>query len=191
MKNKGTMDKNKQYYLDLAERWFDAETTEAQESELRDYVSATDDPDFDAVRATMGYCAAEAASDSAAAVSRSDWGLRKTCRPHRTAYGDESERSTSVFEVPSPEAGGRRRLITVFAIAASVAVAFFIGRMSATPVELVVQDAGACVSYVHGIEVPGEEFAIRDMETTLGDLFAPSVAPDPADDLSLIFSNNR
>ena len=183
------MDKNKQYYLDLVERWFDAETSEAEESDLRAFVAATDDPDFDAVRATMGYCAAEAASDSAAAVNRSDWGLRKPCRPHRTAYGDDSERSNSVFDVPSPEAGGSRRLITVFAIAASVAVAFFIGRMSATPVELVVSDSNACVSYVHGVEVPGEEFAVREMESTLGDLFAPAASPDPAEELSSMFSN--
>ena len=167
------MDKNKQYYLDLVERWFDAETSEAEESDLRAFVAATDDPDFDAVRATMGYCAAEAASDSAAAVNRSDWGLR----------------GNSVFDVPSPEAGGSRRLITVFAIAASVAVAFFIGRMSATPVELVVSDSNACVSYVHGVEVPGEEFAVREMESTLGDLFAPAASPDPAEELSSMFSN--
>ena len=29
------MNKDKQYYLDLAERWFDAETSEAEEKELR------------------------------------------------------------------------------------------------------------------------------------------------------------
>lgn len=143
------MDKNKQYYLDLVERWFDAETSEAEESDLRAFVAATDDPDFDAVRATMGYCAAASS-------------LR--------AYSS-------------------KRLITIFAIAASVAVAFFIGRMSATPVELVVSDSNACVSYVHGVEVPGEEFAVREMESTLGDLFAPAASPDPAEELSSMFSN--
>ena len=162
MKNKGTMDKNKQYYLDLAERWFDAETTEAEEADLKAFLAATDDPDFDAARATMGYISV-LPNDNLVIPSEAKESPRRTLRLSWTAI----------------------------AVAASVAVAFFIGRLSATPVELVVQEAGACVSYVHGIEVPGEEFAIRDMETTLGDLFAPSVAPDPVEDLSLIFSNNR
>ena len=58
--------------------------------------------------------------------------------------------------------------------------------MSATPVEIVVRGDGACYSYVRGVEVPGEEFAVREMESTLEGLFSP--APDPESDLSSLFS---
>ena len=52
------MNKDKQYYLDLAERWFDAETSEAEEKELRRFLAATEDPDFDEARAALGFLAA-------------------------------------------------------------------------------------------------------------------------------------
>lgn len=60
--------KDKQYWLRLAERYFEATTTEAEESELRQFAATTSDPDFDALRAVMGY----------AAVRRRNSGQRKT-----------------------------------------------------------------------------------------------------------------
>ena len=48
---------------------------------------------------------------------------------------------------------------------------------------------GSCVSYVHGVEVADEDFAVATMENTLQDLF--SAVPDPGADLSLIFNSNE
>lgn len=142
---------NKKYYMDLAERWFDAETTEAEELELKRFLAGTDDPDFDEAKAALGYLAAEGA------ISHSQEMTKKSVR-----------------------------LWPVLAVAASVAVAFVLGRLTATPVEVVVGDPGSYVSYVHGVVVPSEEFAVREMESTLEGLFAP--APDPAADLAQLFS---
>ena len=46
--------KEKQYWLQLSERYFEAETTDEEERQLRAFAATTDDPDF---RATMGYLA--------------------------------------------------------------------------------------------------------------------------------------
>ena len=50
--------KNKSYYLDLAERWFDALLTEGEERELKAFLAGTDDPDFDEVKAVAGFFSA-------------------------------------------------------------------------------------------------------------------------------------
>ena len=50
--------KNKKYYLDLAERWFDALLTEGEELELKAFLAGTDDPDFDEVKAVAGFFSA-------------------------------------------------------------------------------------------------------------------------------------
>ena len=49
--------KNKQYYIDLSERWFDALLDEDGERELKAFLASTDDPDFDEVNAVAGYFA--------------------------------------------------------------------------------------------------------------------------------------
>lgn len=51
------MNKDKQYWLALAERYFDAQTTDNEEHELRHFASVTDDPDFDELRAVLGFTA--------------------------------------------------------------------------------------------------------------------------------------
>lgn len=153
---------DKKYYIELAERWFEAETTEAEERELRAFLATTDDPAFDEARAAFGYLAAEAAASAVA-------------------------KPVAVADAPRKVV----RFWPAVAVAAGVAVAFVLGRMSATPVEVVVEGAGNYVSYVHGVEVPGEEFAVREMETTLSDLFAPSASPDPTGDLQSIFNRNE
>lgn len=152
----------KAYYMDLAERWFEAETSEAEERELKSFLATTDDPAFDEVRAAMGFLCAARAADSS--VSQ------------RLPQNDKTVRRTF-------------RLVPVLAVAASVAAAFFIGRMSATPLQVVVEDGGSYVSYVHGVEVADEDFAVASMESTLSDLF--SSVPDPMTDLSLIFNSNE
>ena len=85
---------NKKYYMDLAERWFDAETTEAEELELKRFLAGTDDPDFDEAKAALGYLAAEGALSNSQEITKK-----------------------SV------------RLWPVLAVAASVAVAFVLGRL--------------------------------------------------------------
>ncbi|MBR4233005.1 MAG: hypothetical protein IKR96_00490 [Bacteroidales bacterium] len=156
------MNKDKQYYLDLAERWFDAETSEAEEKELRRFLAATEDPDFDEARAALGFLAASSLRAGLLGTSAT------------TASGSSK----------------RRWLIPAVAVAASLVLAFFFGRMTA-PVEVVPVGAGTCVSYVHGVEVNDEDFAVATMESTLSDFFSPSSAPDPRTDLSLIFNANE
>lgn len=46
---------DKAYWQKLAERYFEAETTSDEEVALKQYVADNDDPDFDEVRAVMGY----------------------------------------------------------------------------------------------------------------------------------------
>ena len=47
--------KNKQYYIDLTDRWFDALLSPGEERELKAFLAGTEDPDFDEVKAVMGY----------------------------------------------------------------------------------------------------------------------------------------
>ena len=49
--------KNKQYYIDLSDRWFDALLTGDEERELKAFLASTDDPDFDEVKAVAGFFA--------------------------------------------------------------------------------------------------------------------------------------
>lgn len=47
---------NKEYYTQLAQRYFEAETTLAEERELMAFLAADDDPVFDELRAVMYMC---------------------------------------------------------------------------------------------------------------------------------------
>lgn len=47
--------KDKQYYTELANRYFDAETSVAEERELREFLVTTADPDFEEVKVVMGF----------------------------------------------------------------------------------------------------------------------------------------
>ena len=154
------MNRNNEYYKELVERWFEAETTEAEEKELKLFLARTEDPAFDEARAALGFLRA-ASSTTASSTTAS-----------------------------SVAAKGFRRMIPALAVAASVAVAFVLGRVSA-PVEVVPVANGTCVSYVHGVEVADEDFAVATMENTLYDLFSVSSAPDPRTDLTLIFNANK
>lgn len=49
--------KNKNYYLDLADRWFDALLTSDEERELLSFLVSTNDPDFDEAKAVAGFFA--------------------------------------------------------------------------------------------------------------------------------------
>lgn len=51
------MKQDKQYWIKLSEKYFDAETTEREEAQLREFAAATDDPAFDELRAVMGFVA--------------------------------------------------------------------------------------------------------------------------------------
>ena len=45
---------NKEHYTQLAQRYFEAETTLAEEREIVAFLATNDDPDFDELRAVMG-----------------------------------------------------------------------------------------------------------------------------------------
>lgn len=47
--------KDKAYWKALTERYFEAETTRKEEEELKAFAASTTDPDFDELRAVMGY----------------------------------------------------------------------------------------------------------------------------------------
>jgi hypothetical protein len=49
--------KDKAYWKALTERYFDAETTRKEEDALKAFAASTTDPDFDELRAVMGYLA--------------------------------------------------------------------------------------------------------------------------------------
>jgi hypothetical protein len=49
--------KNKEYYIDLSNRWFDALLTGDEERELKAFLASTDDSDFNEVKAVAGYFA--------------------------------------------------------------------------------------------------------------------------------------
>lgn len=49
--------KNKQYYIDLSERWFDALLTDDEERALKAFLASTDDPDFNEIKAVAGFFA--------------------------------------------------------------------------------------------------------------------------------------
>lgn len=51
------MKKDKQYWLRLSERYFEAETTEEEERELRRFAAQTSDPDFCDLQAVLGFTA--------------------------------------------------------------------------------------------------------------------------------------
>lgn len=51
--------KDKQYYTELANRYFDADTSVAEERELREFLATTDDPDFEEAKVVMGFMALE------------------------------------------------------------------------------------------------------------------------------------
>jgi len=199
--------KSKEYYLSLAERWFDAETSEAEERELRLFLAGTDDPDFDEARAALGFLAAEAAQTPDA--KRAEEGVAakpvatlghvrgRTATQSTVGAGATAEavwqRQPSAANDPSAaKPTVFRRLVPALAVAAGVAAAFVLGRLSATDVTLeVAPQAGSCYSYVHGVEINDEDFAVTSMENTLYDLFSPVSAPDPRTDLTLIFNANK
>ena len=161
------MNRNNEYYLELVERWFDAETSEAEEKELKRFLATTEDPAFDEARAAFGFIAADALHSLGMTKEETSFhGL--SVESERKAYG--------------------RWLVPALGIAASLAIAFIAGRFTA-PVEVVPVSNGSCVSYVHGVEVADEDFAVATMENTLQDLF--SAVPDPRTDLTLIFNANE
>ncbi|MBO4446599.1 MAG: hypothetical protein J5764_00565 [Bacteroidales bacterium] len=46
---------NREKYLNLAERYFEGETTPAEEKDLSRYISEVDDPAFDELRGVLGF----------------------------------------------------------------------------------------------------------------------------------------
>lgn len=51
--------KDKQYFINLANRYFEAETSLAEERELRDFIATCSDPDFDEIKVVMGFMSME------------------------------------------------------------------------------------------------------------------------------------
>ena len=66
--------KDKAYWKALTERYFDAETTQKEEEELKTFAASTTDPDFDELRAVMGYLA----------VGRKQYAASKACAKQPT-----------------------------------------------------------------------------------------------------------
>ena len=60
---------NKNYYKLLSQRYFDATLSRRQERRLMRFLSTTEDPDFDEVKAVSGYFAAGRSANGAAVRS--------------------------------------------------------------------------------------------------------------------------
>ena len=76
--------KNKSYYLDLADRWFDALLTGDEERELKSFLATTEDPDFDEVKAVAGFFAVgKAAARKAAEPQRPEVSTSRRLAPVR------------------------------------------------------------------------------------------------------------
>ena len=174
------MNRNNEYYLELVERWFDAETSEAEEKELKRFLATTEDPAFDEARAAFGDLAASSLRSEDVEGQYLQQEQAPASRSLQTAFPSTSS--------DTPAFGRYRWLVPAMGIAAGLAIAFFAGRFTA-PVEVVPVSNGSCVSYVHGVEVADEDFAVATMENTLQDLF--SAVPDPRTDLTLIFNANE
>ena len=76
--------KNKAYYKDLSERWFEALLTEDEERALKAFLASTDDPDFDEAKAVAVYFATGKAVHGMQEASRRPAQHRKTT--HRFAW---------------------------------------------------------------------------------------------------------
>lgn len=72
--------KNKAYYIDLSERWFDALLTEDEERVLKAFLASTDDPDFDEIKAVAGFFAMGKAVYGAQEESQSTTLQQRTTR---------------------------------------------------------------------------------------------------------------
>lgn len=72
--------KNKAYYIDLSERWFDALLTEDEERVLKAFLASTDDPDFDELKAVAGFFAMGKAVYGAQEESQSTTHQQRTTR---------------------------------------------------------------------------------------------------------------
>ena len=72
--------KNKAYYIDLSERWFDALLTEDEERALKAFLASTDDPDFDEIKAVAGFFAMGKAVYGAQEESQSTTHQQRTTR---------------------------------------------------------------------------------------------------------------
>ena len=63
------------YWKELVERYFEADTTPEEELALREFLARTDDPAFDEARAVLGYFSAQRSRRAARAGARRLSGL--------------------------------------------------------------------------------------------------------------------
>ena len=140
--------KNKAYYIDLSERWFDALLTEDEERALKAFLASTDDPDFEEVKADF---------DEIKAVA----GFFAT---GKAVYGAQEENHR-----PARQRRTTHRLAwAAIAVAASLALVAAIGLYN--------QRQNQCYILAYGEKSTDKELALESMEATLSSLFG--TAPD-------------
>ncbi|MCQ2160888.1 MAG: hypothetical protein MJY97_07350 [Bacteroidales bacterium] len=71
--------KNKRYYIELVEKYFNAETSESEEIRLRRFLADTDDEDFDDVKAVMGYTALRKRMETTRVSRNMGWAAYAVC----------------------------------------------------------------------------------------------------------------
>ena len=104
------------YWEDLAERYFQAETSEAEEAQLRKFLcsDAANAPRFDEIRATMSYLYVASAPTAPSPLPL--WGSAL------------KRRASGIVALPQRGSGEGAGLRSLFAaIAACLCVAFFLG----------------------------------------------------------------
>lgn len=131
------MNNDKAYWLALAESYFNCTATDEEEQRLKTFVATTDYPEFDDVRAVMGYTAT---ARRVAAHPPASGAMLGTPRP-------ESNRSGSL----------RRRLVAAAAALLLVGGATTVYRLSRPD----------CVAYVHGERITDRQYVMKLMHATI------------------------
>lgn len=134
---------------EMIERYFEATLSEEEETALKAFLASPEGqaPEYDEVRAVMGYFAAGRSIRSLDALSRSQSSHSWSMSPLR--------RSLSLSK-------GTRRLI---AVAASLAIIVTLG------VNLY-NKSNICVSFVDGKKVTDKEVVMNDVDNILADLLS-------------------
>lgn len=144
-----TMKQDKQYWQRLSERYFEAGTTDSEEEQLRHFAATTDDPDFDELRAVMGFAAMG----------------RKIRNSNTQTMGISAPQpGWSIYQSHRRITGIAASLLLVLGL-----LAYFMPR----------QQEPDCVAYVNGREVTNPDQVMALMQQTMLDVQGDHAAEDP------------
>jgi len=162
--------KDKQYYIDLTERYFDAETSVAEEKELRAFLAETTDEDFNEVKAVMGFMLESG--------KRQRWAHRAgspSCSQNRGDIRGEVN-----LKVSGSKFQGSIRRLSYAAAAAVVAMLVL--------VPFVKGGNSDCMMIAEGETTTNNEEVINEMDKEMAMLFSTEDDNSMENDMALIFN---